>query len=101
MMCGNKYSPTIIGIAITSKIKSNMPTHIEIDGTKFGLEKESVILAEQIRTLDKSRLFKKVGALDKETMDKLKKAMEISFGLRGKIDWRRNLKSYINIHNLI
>ena len=44
-MCGNKYSPTIIGIAITSKVKTNMPTHIEIDGTRFGLEKESIILA--------------------------------------------------------
>lgn len=100
-MCGNKYSPTIIGIAITSKVKTNMPTHIEIDGTRFGLEKESIILAEQIRTLDKSRLLKKVGTLDKETMEKLKKAMEISFGLRGKIDWRRNLKNYINLNALI
>lgn len=101
MMFGNKYSPCVIGIAITSKLKSNLPTHIEIDGTKFGLEKESVILAEQIRTLDKSRLIKKVGILDKVTMEKLKKAMEISFGLRGKIDWRKNLKTYIKLNNLI
>ena len=100
-MFGNKYSPCVIGIAITSKLKSNLPTHIEIDGTKFGLEKESVILAEQIRTLDKSRLIKKVGILDKVTMEKLKKAMEISFGLRGKIDWRKNLKTYIKLNNLI
>lgn len=84
---GNKYSPTIIGIAITSKIKSKLPTHISIEGTKYGLDKNSVILAEQIRTLDKSRLREKVGSLDIETLEKVKKAIEISFGIRGKTNW--------------
>ena len=57
---GNKFSPTIIGIAITSRQKVKLPTHIEIEGTKYGLDKDSVILAEQIRTLDKKRLREKV-----------------------------------------
>lgn len=92
---GNKYSPTIIAVAITSKVKNKMPTHIEIEGTKYGLDKNSVILAEQIRTLDKSRLKEKVGRLDKETLDKVKKAIEISCGLRGKISFEEYLK-YIN-----
>ncbi len=92
---GNRFSPTIIGIAITSKEKVKMPTHLEIDGTKYGLEKDSVILAEQIRTLDKSRLKEKVGKLDKETLDKLKKAIEISFGLRGKVNFDEYIKSFI------
>lgn len=92
---GNRYSPTIIGIAITSKEKIKMPTHLEIDGTKYGLEKDSVILAEQIRTLDKSRLKEKVGRLDKETLEKLKKAIEISFGLRGEVNFDEYIKSFI------
>lgn len=91
---GNRFSPTIIGIAITSKEKAKMPTHLEIDGTKYGLEKDSVILAEQIRTLDKSRLKEKVGKLDKDTLEKLKKAIEISFGLRGKVNFEEYIKSF-------
>ncbi len=83
---GNKFSPTIIAIAITSKQKVKLPTHIEIEGTKYGLEKDSVILAEQIRTLDKKRLREKVGKLDDETMEKVKKAIEISFGIRGELN---------------
>lgn len=84
---GNKYSPTIIAVAITSKIKNKMPTHIEIDGSKYGLDKKSVILAEQIRTLDKKRLKEKVGVLDKNTLDKVKHAIEISCGLRGDVSF--------------
>jgi len=83
---GNKFSPTIIAIAITSKQKVKLPTHIEIEGTKYGLDKDSVILAEQIRTLDKKRLREKVGKVDEETMEKVKKAIEISFGIRGELD---------------
>ena len=83
---GNKFSPTIIAIAITSKQKAKLPTHIEIEGTKYGLEKDSVILAEQIRTLDKKRLKEKVGRLDKSTMEEVKRAIEISFGIRGELD---------------
>ncbi len=83
---GNKFSPTIIGIAITSRQKVKLPTHIEIEGTKYGLDKDSVILAEQIRTLDKKRLREKVGMLDNDTMEKVKRAIEISFGIRGELD---------------
>lgn len=84
---GNKFSPTIIAIAITSRQKAKLPTHIEIEGTKYGLDKDSVILAEQIRTLDKRRLKSKVGTVDKETMEKVKKALEISFGIRGEFSF--------------
>lgn len=89
---GNKFSPTIIGVPITSKVKSNLPTHIEIEGNKYGLEKDSIILTEQIRTLDKSRLKEKVGKLDKKTLDKVKKAIEISCGLRGKVSFEEYIK---------
>lgn len=96
---GNKYSPTIIAVAITSKIKNKMPTHIEIDGSKYGLDKKSVILAEQIRTLDKKRLKEKVGSLDKDTLDKVKHAIEISCGLRGKISFDEYIK-YLSRENM-
>lgn len=95
---GNKYSPTIIAVAITSKTKNNMPTHIEIDGTKFGLDKKSIILAEQIRTLDKKRLKEKVGSLDKKTLEKVKRAIEISCGLRKKMTFDEYL-IYIKNNN--
>ena len=79
---GNRFSPTIIGIAITSKEKVKMPTHLEIDGTKYGLEKDSVILAEQIRTLDKSRLKEKIGHIDDDNIiNKINNALGVSFGL--------------------
>ena len=84
---GNKFSPTIIGVPITSKAKVSMPTHILIEGNKYGLDKDSIILAEQIRTLDKSRLKDKVGKLDKKVLEQVKRAIEISCGLRGKISF--------------
>jgi mRNA interferase MazF len=78
---GNKHSPTIIAAAITSQInKAKLPTHIEIKGEKFGLNKDSVILLEQIRTLDKRRLREKIGELDAETMESVNKAILISLG---------------------
>ena len=89
---GNKFSPTVIGVPITSKNKTTMPTHIELQENKYGLEKNSIILAEQIRTLDKSRLKEKVGTLDKITMNKVKRAIEISCGLRGKIKFEDYIK---------
>lgn len=89
---GNKYSPTVIVVAITSKIKNNLPTHIKIDGQKYGLDKNSVILAEQIRTLDKSRLLERVGKLDEDTMKKVKEAIIISCDVRSDI---RNILKYI------
>lgn len=79
---GNKYSPTVIVAAITSQInKAKMPTHIEIDAQHFGLSKDSVILLEQIRTLDKKRLKEKIGTADIDVMDKVNEALVISFGL--------------------
>ena len=89
---GNKYSSTVIGVPITSRQKNKLPTHIEIEGIKYGLEKNSVILAEQIRTIDKIRLKEKVGRLDKTVLDKIKKAIEISCGLRGKITFNQYIK---------
>ncbi len=79
---GNKYSPTVIAAAITSKInKAKMPTHIELSAKDYGLNKDSVILTEQIRTLDKKRLREKIGKLDGELMNKVDEALSISFGL--------------------
>lgn len=79
---GNKYSPTVIAAAITSKMtKSKLPTHIDIFGDKVGLSKDSVILLEQIRTIDKKRLKEKMGHLDDDLMHEVNDAITISFGL--------------------
>jgi mRNA interferase MazF len=79
---GNKYSPTVIAAAITSQInKAKLPTHIEIGALEYGLAKDSVILLEQIRTIDKKRLREKIGHLDDELMIKVNNALEVSFGL--------------------
>jgi len=79
---GNKYSPTVIAAAITSQInKTKLPTHIELYAESFGLAKTSVILLEQIRTIDKRRLKEKMGHLDENLMDKVNDAISISFGL--------------------
>lgn len=79
---GNKYSPTVIAAAITSQInKAKLPTHIEISAQEYGLLKDSVILLEQIRTIDKKRLREKVGHLDEELMAKVNEALNVSFGL--------------------
>ncbi len=78
---GNKYSPTIIAAAVTSKInKAKLPTHIELIGNEFGLSKDSVILLEQIRTLDKKRLKERIGELPSSTMRKVNAALLISLG---------------------
>lgn len=77
---GNKHSPTIIAAAITSQInKAKLPTHIEID-TTCGLLKDSVVLAEQIRTLDKQRLMDKIGTLEESIMQRVNSALLISLG---------------------
>ncbi len=77
---GNKYSPTIIAVAVTSQMnKAKLPTHIEIDTTS-GLPKDSVILAEQVRTLDKRRLKDRIGALDNKAMEKVNNALLVSLG---------------------
>ncbi len=79
---GNKHSPTVIAAAITSQTgKAKLPTHIELSGRSVGLTKDSVILLEQIRTIDKSRLREKMGRVDGETMSKVDNAIAVSFGL--------------------
>lgn len=79
---GNKYSPTVIAAAITSKLdKAKLPTHIDVYAEEFGLSKNSVVLLEQIRTLDKRRLREKMGHLDDVLMQKVNDAITISFGL--------------------
>lgn len=81
---GNKYSPTVIAAAITSQInKAKMPTHIELGAKDYGLNKDSVILLEQIRTIDKKRLREKIGRIDDELMESVNNALSISFGLIG------------------
>ncbi len=78
---GNKYSPTIIAAAITSKMtKAKLPTHIELDAENFGLQRDSVVLLEQIRTLDKRRLKERIGQLSSSTMDRVNEALLISLG---------------------
>ncbi len=79
---GNKYSPTVIAAAITSQTsKSRLPTHININSSEYGLMKNSVILTEQIRTIDKSRLLEKIGQVDPVTMHQVNSALGVSFGL--------------------
>lgn len=79
---GNKYSPTVIAAAITSRLgKAKLPTHIDVMADKVGLQKDSVILLEQIRTIDKKRLGEKMGHLDDNTMNAVNEAINISFGL--------------------
>ena len=79
---GNKFGPTVIAAAITSKMaKAKIPTHVPIPAEKFGLSKESVALLEQVRTLDKKRLQEKIGELDKKLVDEVNKALLISLGL--------------------
>ena len=78
---GNKYSPTVIAAAVTSKInKAKLPTHIELPSSSYGLSRDSVILLEQIRTLDKRRLKEKIGELNETTMTLVDKAILISLG---------------------
>ena len=79
---GNKFSPTVIVAAITSQInKAKMPTHIEISAEGSGLLKDSVILLEQVRTIDKKRLREKIGKLDDELIARVDDALGISFGI--------------------
>ncbi len=85
---GNRYSPTVIAAAITSQVgKNKLPTHIAVggqssgEGKSNGLAKDSIILLEQIRTIDKKRLKEKMGHLDDGTMHKVDEAISVSFGL--------------------
>ena len=79
---GNRYSPTVIAAAITSqREKAKLPTHIEVCGENCGLAKNSVVLLEQIRTIDKRRLKEHMGTLDDNSMNLINRALSISFGL--------------------
>ena len=80
---GNQYSPTIIVAAITSRLKkAKLPTHVEIKADKFNLAKNSVVLLEQLRTIDKKRLGERIGHFDEETMSRVDLALLISLGLK-------------------
>ena len=79
---GNKYSPTVIIAAVTSQIsKAKLPTHIALKKEKYNLSKDSVVLLEQLRTLDKLRLKDKIGSLDAQVMQKIDLALMISLGI--------------------
>ena len=79
---GNKHSPTVIAAAITSqKYKNSMPTHISVRAGNCGLQKDSIVLLEQVRTIDKQRLKEKMGNLTQSEMDRINRALSVSFGL--------------------
>ncbi len=79
---GNRFSPTVIVAAITAQIqKAKLPTHVEIEAKTHGMERDSVILLEQIRTIDKQRLTDKITHLEDDTMRKVDEALQISVGL--------------------
>lgn len=79
---GNRHSPTVIAAAITSQTgKANMPTHISVAATQSGLPRDSVILLEQVRTLDKRRLRERMGRVDRTVMEQVDTAIAVSLGL--------------------
>ena len=79
---GNRYSPTVIAAAITSqRDKTRLPTHISVDADGCGLAKDSIVLLEQVRTIDKQRLRERMGTLDMGSMDRVDRALSVSFGL--------------------
>ena len=83
---GNRYSPTVIAAAITSQMtKTRLPTHIDVYAENFGLSKDSVILLEQIRTIDKRRLCERMGHVDDVIMKKVDNALTVSFGLASQL----------------
>ncbi len=79
---GNRHSPTVIIAAITSRIKTRLPTHVEIDSNRYSMIKDSVILLEQLRTIDKARLKDKVCHLDNEIIDKVNEALLTSLEIQ-------------------
>ena len=79
---GNRFSPTVIAAAITSQqSKAKLPTHIPLTADTAGLSKDSVVLLEQVRTIDKKRLKEKMGSVDENAMNQIDNAISISFGL--------------------
>lgn len=84
---GNKYSPTVIAAAITSqRDKTKLPTHIRVDAGQSGLAKDSIVLLEQIRTIDKQRLKERMGRLDNGSMNMVDHALSVSFGLQDELN---------------
>lgn len=80
---GNKFSPTVIAAAITSqKYKTNLPTHIQVNADECGLARDSIVLLEQVRTLDKKRLKERMGTLADDDMNRINQALSVSFGLK-------------------
>lgn len=83
---GNRHSPTVIAAAITSQMnKARLPTHIELTASSYGLSRDSVILLEQIRTIDKKRLKERMGRLDDALMSRVDSAIAVSFGLHDEL----------------
>lgn len=83
---GNRHSPTVIAAAITSQTgKAKLPTHIELEASTYGLSRNSVVLLEQIRTIDKRRLRERMGKLDDKLMNKVDSAIAVSFGLHDEL----------------
>ncbi len=79
---GNKYSPTVIAAAITSqRYKTNLPTHIQVDAEDCGLSKDSIVLLEQVRTIDKKRLKERMGNLHEPDMERVNRALSVSLGI--------------------
>lgn len=79
---GNRFSPTVIAAAITSqKYKTNLPTHIRVNADECGLSRDSIVLLEQVRTIDKKRLRERMGNLDETDMGRIDRALSVSFGL--------------------
>ncbi len=79
---GNRHSPTVIAAAITSKLdKTNLPTHISVGSSSTGLAKDSIVLLEQIRTIDKARLRERAGQITQEDQERVNKALDVSLGL--------------------
>lgn len=94
---GNKYSPTVIAAAITSRLgKNRLPTHIDVYADRVGLVKDSVILLEQMRTLDKRRLKEKMGHLDESMMGEVNRAIAVSVGLG---DWQPSEEMHPRLHS--
>ncbi len=84
---GNKYSPTIIVAAVTSQTgKAKLPTHVQLSATEGGLSKDSVVLLEQLRTIDKQRLKEKIGALNENQIPDVEKALSVSLGIANLIE---------------
>ncbi|MDO4551965.1 MAG: type II toxin-antitoxin system PemK/MazF family toxin [Bacillota bacterium] len=81
---GNKYSPTVIVAAVTSKMdKAKLPTHVEVRAQGHGLSRDSVVLLEQLRTIDKRRLQEKIGSVGEDVMDRTNQALSVSLGILG------------------